>query len=151
MLVACNESNIFNSDDEVVITQKSNNSQQIEEFPNVTFPTPSPQKGVIIGRLISSTDQLPIKNHLIYLGEYLYLTPGPDYLITLQIRNSDHVSTNEQGIFIFTDVEPAQYPMILWTPGQSLVVPEKDSQNELLVDVQAGKTTDLGDLFVVWP
>jgi len=115
------------------------------------IPTPSKDLGMITGRLISITEGKPIVNYLVYLGDKLPLTPGDEYLITLQAQGSPHVVTDSNGDFVFVDLEPGEYPLIVWSPSRSLVIPNEDGTKELNALVEAGKITELGELSITWP
>lgn len=89
--------------------------------------------------------------HAVYLGEILPLEPGPEYLVTLQVETSPHTVTDTVGFFALGDIEPGRYPLIIWTPFQSLVVSDDTGEKEMQVVVKAGEVTDLGELRVQWP
>lgn len=107
--------------------------------------------GSIEGRLISSSSGLPLQGQTVYLGEYLPLDPGDEYLVTLEVEGSLNVKTNEDGLFIISNVSPGNYPLLIWTPFRSLVIPNDTLDKELNVVVLEGQTTQLGDLVVDWP
>ncbi|MFV2043818.1 MAG: hypothetical protein ACC700_11365 [Anaerolineales bacterium] len=115
------------------------------------IPTPGKDTGVIAGRIVSVTTESPLASHVVYLGEILPLQPGPEYLVTLQVESSPHTTTDSQGYFAFADIEPGSYPLIIWTPFKSLVIPDASGESELQVIVDAGETSDVGELKVQWP
>ena len=137
------------------------NSPQVEPRPSAsapsdgervtTIPTPGQATGVVIGRIVSVTTEAPLVAHAVYLGEILPLEPGPEYLVTLQVETSPHTVTDSDGTFALGDVEPGSYPLIIWTPFQSFVVPDDRGEKEMQVVVKAGEVTDLGELRVQWP
>lgn len=113
--------------------------------------TPGAGEGSIKGRLISSSSGLPLQGQTVYLGEFLPLDPGDEYLVTLEVEGSPNTRTDEAGLFIFSSVSPGNYPLLIWTPFRSLVIPDDTLDKELNVVVLEGQTTHLGDLFVDWP
>ena len=133
------------------------------EFPHTGVPnvtngvepsvptTPEAGVGVIIGQLISSTTGSPLPNQTVYLGDLLPLDPGDEYLITLEVESSPNTQTDDEGFFIFEGVQPGRYPLIIWTPFKSYVIPDETGEKELAVDVEAGEVVELGDILVVWP
>lgn len=116
-----------------------------------TPPTPAQDSGVVVGRLVSRAASSPLASQTVYLGERLPLEPGPGYLITLEQEGSPHTTTDANGRFVFASISPGDYPLIIWTPFRSLVVPDAGGQEEFTVTVTAGGTTDLGELQVDWP
>lgn len=106
--------------------------------------------GSVVGYLLSSINQSPIVGVGIYLGEILPLDPGPDYLITLKENESPHTRTDENGYFEISNVLPGEYPIIVWTPVRSQVVADVIGELELMVNIEAGRMTDLGIIEVDW-
>jgi hypothetical protein len=117
----------------------------------LTVPTPSPDAGVIVGTIFSTKMNGPLPNMGVYLGEYMYMTPGPDYLVTIRQESSLHTFTDSQGRFVFENVPPGKYPILLWTPFSSHVIPDEKHEKELVVEITAGKVTDLDLIEVEWP
>jgi len=113
--------------------------------------TPGAGVGSIEGRLISSSSGLPLQGQTVYLGEFLPLDPGDEYLVTLEAEGSPNTRTDEAGLFIFSSVSPGNYPLLIWTPFRSMVIPDDTLDKELNVVVLEGQTTQLGDLVVDWP
>jgi len=53
------------------------------------------------------------------------------------------------GKFIFLDVEPGQYGLIIWTPMNLILVSEvSNPQLENIFIVTAGEITDLGTIII---
>ena len=115
------------------------------------IPTPGKNSGVVAGRVVSVTTGAPLVSLAVYLGEFLPLQPGSDYLVTLQVETSPHTTTDNQGYFALGDIEPGSYPLVIWTPFKSLVVSDSTGEEELQVAVKAGELTNLGELKVQWP
>ncbi len=115
------------------------------------WPTPSEKTGVVVGRFISTTTKGPLVSQIVYLGDFLPLSPGSNYLITLEVERSPHTKTNHNGEFFLVDISPGSYPLIIWTPFRSLVVPDSSGEKEFRVNVMAGEITELGVLDVEWP
>jgi hypothetical protein len=113
--------------------------------------TPNLTQGTITGRLINSVSGAPIDNQIIYLGDLLPMEPGPAYLIIMKQRESPNTVTDKEGWFIFPNLAPGTYALILWTPGISKVIIDAETNKELLATVEAGKITNLGEIRVEWP
>jgi hypothetical protein len=125
--------------------------------PTATYASPIPvltpnlTQGTITGRLIHSVSGAPIDDQVIYLGDLLPMEPSPAYLIIMKQRESPNTITDKEGWFIFSNLTPGTYALILWTPGKSKVIIDIETNKELLVTVEAGKITNLGEIKVDWP
>lgn len=147
---ACSEKDVPNLRNTSIPTQISNTLEHTPAL-NPVLPTPGKDTGVVTGYLISKDTADPLSNMGVYLGEYIYLTPGPDYLVTLRQEGSPHSATDGSGRFVITEVPPGDYPIIAWTPFSSYVVPDEKGESELVVSVQAGQIIDVGELIIDWP
>lgn len=120
-------------------------------IPTTTLPSPKRDTGIVTGILFSRTINTAPPIISLFLGEYMYLTPGPDYMITHRQKSSPNTTTETTGRFIFNNVPPGDYPLIAWTPFYSHIISDKDGKKELVVHVEAGKIIDLGLIEVDWP
>jgi hypothetical protein len=115
-------------------------------FPSV-ISTPLASKGTVFGRLISATPGKSLTGLAVYLGTLVPLTPGPGYLITVDLTHSLRDFVREDGRFIIQNVEPGEYVLMLWTPHNSRPVPDPaNPDKEFLADVGAGQIVDVGTL-----
>lgn len=116
-----------------------------------TLPAPGTDTGIVTGSVFSTNVNAPLSSVGVYLGEYMYLTPGPDYMITMREQGSPHTLADANGRFVIDKVPPGEYPLLLWTPFNSKVVPDAEGTKELIVTVEAGKVTDLGEIRIEFP
>jgi hypothetical protein len=116
-----------------------------------TIPAPAADTAVVTGVVFSTNMNAPLSQIGIYLGEYMYLTPGPEYMVTMRQQSSPHTIADSNGRFLIADVPPGKYPLLLWTPFNSYVVPDETGEKELVVEVVAGEVIDLGELQIAWP
>jgi hypothetical protein len=115
------------------------------------LPTPNQETGVVVGYLISRITNSPLVAQTVYLGEFLPMEPGSNYLVTLEVEGSPHTKTDDQGRFVFAEIAPGDYPLIVWTPFRSKVVTMSPDERALAVTVRAGESLDLGQVEVEWP
>jgi hypothetical protein len=116
----------------------------VSSFPSV-IPTPLETKGTIIGQLKNNIPSTSLEGLSLYLGTLLPLSPGPDYLINLDLKNAPSTQIREDGKFIFSNVTPGQYALVLWTPRDSPFVQDPNNpEKELIVNVEPGKIIDIG-------
>ena len=118
--------------------------------PEVAFvPTPLPEPGEglgsVTGRLIDRETGDTITGLAVYLASI-----GPN-TIMIQQNSSPHVIPDAEGYFALLDVEPKEYAIVLWTPHNSLVVTTPDDESTFVLQVEAGKITDVGELLVQRP
>lgn len=118
---------------------------------DATVPAPDEDSGVIVGQLVHEVSGIGIGRQLIYLGEYLPLTPGPGEMIAMQVESSISTETDVDGYFEFEGIEPGTYPLIVWNPLTSKVVPDESGEAALDVLVRAGEITDLNVISIIWP
>jgi hypothetical protein len=112
---------------------------------NLVIPTPSSENGVVTGQLFVGGEGGAPYIGTLYLAKTLPpSTPGYPPLIAFS-EKSDQLGIQdvETGKFLFTDVKPGQYAIIIWTPfgGNPLTDVKGDS---LIFTVNAGEVTDLG-------
>ena len=115
-------------------------------------PTPSADKGAIIGRFLDSKTGEPPRTVMpVFLGELSPLSPGDSFVITMLPTSAPQTEVDAQGYFAFADVEPDTYAMVFWTPVNSWVISDPETEEAILVTVKAGKITDLGEVAVNLP
>ena len=79
------------------------------------------------------------------------MQPNSIPVVTMRQQASPHTMTDESGNFTFLDLEPGTYALILWTPVNSLVINDPETSEGLLVTVEAGAITELGEITVNLP
>lgn len=115
------------------------------------LPKPSANTGTVSGRIIQASTGGPLQGPAIYLADVAPMTPGPDYLITIQQNSSPHVLMDRDGYFALMNLKPGTYGLVIWSPIQSAIVPDPTKNlKELLVTVKPGEITDVGELVVDW-
>lgn len=115
-------------------------------------PTPSADKGAIVGRFVDFETGEPPRNAMpVFLGKLSPLDPGDSFVITMLPTTSPQTAVDEQGYFAFSDVEPDTYAMIFWTPMSNWVISDPETEDAILVTVNAGEITDMGEVAVDLP
>jgi len=87
----------------------------------------------------------------VFLGKLSPLSPGDSFVITMLPTTSPQAEVDAQGYFAFADVEPDTYAMIFWTPMNSWVISDPETEEAILVTVNVGEITDLGEVAVNLP
>jgi len=117
------------------------------------IPNPPPDKGAITGRFVDYISGEPAAEMIIYLGELSPLSIGnsESHVITMLPCSSPSTMTDKHGYFAFLDVEPGTYAMVIWTPAKSWVVCNPETKLDILVTVEAGAITELGEVAIDLP
>ncbi|MCB0017390.1 MAG: hypothetical protein KDE09_06320 [Anaerolineales bacterium] len=129
----------------------SQNSQLSETPPDIDVDIPSPgadfgSVGGIMVREISGEGFIPLTPIEVALAEVKFLDTGePGYLAhSDESLKADLPGT---GIFIFNNVPPGQYGLVIDMGFTQLLALDENGET-LLFDVEAGQILDLGHIFV---
>ena len=90
----------------------------------------------------------PVRTQLVLLADLIPVTGGTlegAFVPALHAATAPGAQTDENGRVVIPNVAPGRYGVILMTPtGPMLLASEEDDGRGLLVEVEAGKLTDLG-------
>lgn len=121
------------------------------ESPLVT-PTPlsPPMEGTghVVGRFVRETDGEPMPSAYLFLGELLS-AEGPIPGVGLVPGQAPETTSDANGEFAFLNVPPGRYALIWWLSHREsylLRAPEGAEEEFLIVNVEEGTTTELGDV-----
>jgi len=99
-------------------------------------PEPSADKG--------GADK-PYPELRLYLGILLLSDDGKSTLARVDALKAPTAITDADGRFTFTDLEPDRYILVLQVPPNNLMkLNDPDTGQDMVVDVEAGKITDIG-------
>jgi hypothetical protein len=111
------------------------------------IPTPSDNKGVITGVLLEGTEEFePASNAVLYLADIVASTDGRKAAASFDRATSPNTQTDAHGRFVFSDVEPGEYALVLDRIYNSFLLHDPDGEGDLLFTAEAGETVDLGRL-----
>jgi hypothetical protein len=116
------------------------------------LPETNADLGVVGGVLVQEVTTggyLPVQPLALGLGVYLENSRGEPALIRYN-DSSPHAQLYNTGVFLFTDVEPGIYALII-NLGFTQFVVQNGEGYDLVVEVEAGKALDLGQVFVRLP
>jgi len=88
----------------------------------------------------------PAKNALLYLAETIKDSAGIDSFAAMDRIRSPKAVADDQGRFVFSNVPPGNYGLILDVITSSYLLMKPDSEEVLLIEVSAEKQVDLGTL-----
>jgi hypothetical protein len=119
------------------------------------IPTAAAGKGVVHGVLLHTNTQKPITEDE---GIQLFLAPimrSSNDAVTvagLDKTTAPRALPDSNGTFVFTDVAPGEYALVLVTPlTESLIRDPADANRDLIVKIAPDQTTDLGSLYIQYP
>ncbi len=127
------------------------------EEPPSPLPTPAPEivpgpdTGIVMGTLEqTASSPLPLEERMLYLSSIIHGAGRPDFEVAKMDPVRDPRSAvNADGSFIFTDIQPGKYALSTVTPrGESVLLLHLDTGLDIVIEVEAGKITDLGVILV---
>jgi hypothetical protein len=114
----------------------------------IDVPNPNTNNGVVTGFLLIQGENKPYPGEL-YLGEMVLADqPGAPPLIGFSEKDSPKAEFDQSGRFVFKDVKPGDYGLILWNPVSYFLLNDPNSDKNIKVVVKIGEITDLGIVYV---
>lgn len=118
--------------------------------PAASIPTPkSDQVGVVVGKLLNrkpQSDLKPLAGAPVYLGKILKSQQGAEGMVELAKETAPKATVDAQGQFVFSDVPPGRYGLMLDTPLGAILLNKPVTGEGMIADVGGGKTFDFGEL-----
>lgn len=114
----------------------------VEEVPQPSSDSLGTVTGILV---IEAENGAPVQEALLYLGRIIMLDSGQPGMSALNKQTAPHAQTNLAGQFIFSDVEPGNYTLVLDRITDSFVL-NQPGGGDLIVPVEAGQITDVGEL-----
>jgi hypothetical protein len=115
-----------------------------EEKPSLLIPTPGPESGVISGKILDSTTGKPFERNIFLSKNLTSDHPELPPLISFSYDSNPRAIQDDAGNFVFIDVPPGNYVLVLWSPADMDFVTEKGTDKPLAIKVEQGKSLDLG-------
>jgi hypothetical protein len=119
------------------------------------IPEPGAETGVVHGLLLNAATQEPITSENaaadIYLAQIIHTSADRPYSLFDQ-QTSPHTNPDSRGVFVFSDVEPGEYAISVVTPMSQVIARSADNiEEDLVFQVEAGTTVDLGEIYARYP
>lgn len=113
----------------------------------VEVPAPSSESvGTVTGVLVLAGDpDRVVPEAILYLGEIITVADGQPALAALDKQTAPVTQTTLAGQFIFEDVPPGEYTLILDLIASTFVL-NQPQDGDLIIQVNGGEITDLGEL-----
>lgn len=117
--------------------------------PGLSVPTPASTMAVIHGTILSKDTNKPPEAVFYLAANSTANTEGVPAVLAFSNQSSPRAEVTEEGEFVFRDVEPGQYAMMLWYPAKEpYFVPAADGQDYLWVNAKAGELLEMGEVLV---
>lgn len=119
------------------------NADQVAEIDATPGPIPQPSSttGVIVGTIKVNNE--PVPNLTVYLAEVLTDDVGIERVASYDRINSPRAFTNETGQFVFSNIEPGKYGLVLDTVISAYLLHKPQEETALIIAVEAGQQTDV--------
>lgn len=109
-----------------------------------SVPTPAEDSGIVVGTLLLKGKS--VQNVTLYLAEMLKNDQGEEVVAGYDRSISPRAYLDAEGNFVFANVSPGNYSLILDFVLNSLLLGHPKSGEPILISVQAGETVKLGTL-----
>lgn len=112
---------------------------------SVVVPTPQTGKTTVTGVLISDTDAKPYASIIVRLAEVY--REGESAAFALDASFSPGGTTNEDGVFIISDIVPGEYVVIIGDPAINyIIIQDPDTNKAKVWNAPENGILDLGTL-----
>lgn len=104
-------------------------------------------EGVVCGVLSAGPERKssgPVGGLTVYIAEILFSSEGPSGLASMDEVSAPSATVDEVGRFVFTNVKPGMYALIVKTPVSLLVVHDVITGQDVVFEVNQGSGLDLG-------
>jgi hypothetical protein len=118
----------------------------------VLVPTSAPGKGVVRGIVVHIDTKKPLTDHD---GATLFLAgiiDGEVRTAALDKLNAPRAIIDTEGNFVFSNVDPGEYVVVMVTPISEFLLRDSTNQTaDLIVKVEADKTFEVGTVVSKFP
>lgn len=120
------------------------------------IPVPSQDKGVLTGSLVQKgvdgNPDKPYEGLRVFLGSLIPSEDGKTTLARVNSLQAPTAITDIDGKFVFNDLEPASYILVLQVPPNMLIkLNDPETGKDMLIDVAGGQVTDIGPQYYDLP
>jgi hypothetical protein len=117
--------------------------------PTLSIPTPADTTAVIHGTILSKETNKPPEAIFYLAVNSTANTKDAPAVLAFSNQNSPRAEVTDVGEFVFRNVEPGQYAMMLWFPSKEpYFIQALDGQDYMWVNVSAGDMLELGEVIV---
>jgi hypothetical protein len=110
-----------------------------------TPPTPQTGKGVIYGQLFLEGVELPMLGVELYLGDHIGVQDDVP-LYGLDPESAQHTLVVDGGYFVFDDVPPGRYVLVVWNAASPRLARNPDTGVPLDLTMEPDQVINVGVL-----
>jgi len=110
---------------------------------------PDPSVAAMTGQIISTPTSQPVANTLVRLAKVFWDEQHKDGAYVLNTANSPTTLTDDNGFFVFENLEPADYVMVIGEMPRDHIVSNSDGSAKVVM-TERGKVADVGKIFVAF-
>jgi hypothetical protein len=111
------------------------------------MPTVDATLGSIVGTISMDDRPVGILPATLYLGDPTGSNPIGAY-VSLDITTAIQGYHSSDGSFIFPNVPPGTYSIVVWTPLKAHIVPDEETGVARLIEIKDNARTDVGHIAV---
>ena len=108
------------------------------------IPTPGSTWGILTGTLLENGK--PVTDYSLYLAEIITNEAGEEAIVKLNRSTSPRAFLDENGNFVFSNIKPGRYGLILDFVLNSFLLHYPGSEEQILVTIEAEDILDIGEL-----
>lgn len=112
--------------------------------PTLPPPTKAANTGIVEGTLLHYNE--PVVNAILYLAGLIKDAQGQDVFASLDRINSPKSLTDDKGNFIFYNIPPGKYGLVLDTVQDSYLLHYPETPQQIIIEVTADSRVSLGEL-----
>lgn len=90
----------------------------------------------------------PVSEVDLYLTTLIRTAGGKEILAALDVTSDPRAFSDQEGVFLFTEISPETYGLAIVCPTGSFLLGETGTGGDLLITAEAGAVIDLGILYV---
>ncbi len=112
-----------------------------------TIPTPQGDMSTVTGYILKNkTSPTPPGTVLLALGKVIIGPDGMPMVARFDRDEAPHTLTDINGRFVFTDVPPGQYTLIVDRISDAFMLKHPDTGEDFIITASAGEIVDLGEI-----
>jgi len=113
------------------------------------IPVPPKDKGVLTGSLVQKgvdgNPDTPYEGLRVFLGSLIISEDGKSTLARVNSLEAPVTITDADGKFVFDDLDPATYILVLQVPPNMLIkLNDPETGKDMMIDIAGGEVTDIG-------
>jgi hypothetical protein len=111
----------------------------------IEIPEPGEETGVLVGQLLSPGPGGEPYYGTVYLARTITTDQeGMPPIVAFSEGVDPSAEQDRTGRFVFKEIEPGTYALVIWTPVASTVISDLETNEYRLFEIKAGEVTDVG-------